>query len=142
METKYSRKRWEIQANPDSWVNELGKLCPLSDGGFGSRTEVQGRSGEVRCFLRSRRRAAVSAATKAQKRFSVRVTVAPQPDEPLRSDGAEAVRQAQEALEMKTKSRAIVRRYRAEPSPLVRDNNREWRTGRLDLVLGGDFDLL
>ena len=35
---------------------------------------------------------------------------------------------------------AVVRRYREEPSPLVRDSRQGWRTGRLDLVLRGDFD--
>ena len=35
----------------------------------------------------------------------------------------------------------IVRRYRFEPSPLVRDAERGWRTGRLDDVMAGDFDL-
>jgi ATP-dependent Clp protease ATP-binding subunit ClpC len=35
----------------------------------------------------------------------------------------------------------VVRRYRREPSPLVRDS-RGWRTGRIDDVLGGAFDLL
>lgn len=34
----------------------------------------------------------------------------------------------------------IVRRYRAEPSPLVRDGVRGWRSGRLDRVLAGEFD--
>jgi ATP-dependent Clp protease ATP-binding subunit ClpC len=41
-----------------------------------------------------------------------------------------------------TPSRKIVRRYRREPSPLVRDTPRGWRTGRLDRVLTGDFDLM
>ena len=36
----------------------------------------------------------------------------------------------------------IVRRYRREPSPLVRDVARGWRTGRIDDVLQGDFDLI
>ena len=36
----------------------------------------------------------------------------------------------------------IVRRYREQPSPLVRDSARGWRTGRLERVLGGDFDLV
>lgn len=36
----------------------------------------------------------------------------------------------------------ICRRYRAEPSPLVRDSVRVWRTGRLDRVLGGEFDVI
>jgi ATP-dependent Clp protease ATP-binding subunit ClpC len=35
----------------------------------------------------------------------------------------------------------VVRRYREQP-PLVRDAGGKWRTGRLDLVLGGEFDLL
>ena len=39
-----------------------------------------------------------------------------------------------------TASGEIVRRYRFEPSPLVRDQ-RGWRTGRADRVLAGDFDL-
>ncbi|NIP45933.1 MAG: hypothetical protein GWN21_06060, partial [Gammaproteobacteria bacterium] len=36
----------------------------------------------------------------------------------------------------------IVRRYREQPSPLVRDSARGWRSGRLDRVLEGDFDLI
>jgi ATP-dependent Clp protease ATP-binding subunit ClpC len=36
----------------------------------------------------------------------------------------------------------IVRRYRERPTPLVRDAVRGWRTGRLDLVLSGGFDLI
>jgi hypothetical protein len=35
-----------------------------------------------------------------------------------------------------------VRRYREQPSPLVRDSARGWRSGRLDRVLDGDFDLI
>ena len=38
--------------------------------------------------------------------------------------------------------RTIVRRYRERPTPLVRDAVRGWRTGRLDLVLAGGFDLI
>ena len=36
----------------------------------------------------------------------------------------------------------IVRRYRERPTPLVRDSVRGWRTGRLDAVLAGAFDLI
>ncbi|MDH5824190.1 AAA family ATPase [Luteimonas sp. RD2P54] len=36
----------------------------------------------------------------------------------------------------------ICRRYRGEPAPLVRDNRRGWRSGRLDRVLAGDFDIM
>jgi ATP-dependent Clp protease ATP-binding subunit ClpC len=35
----------------------------------------------------------------------------------------------------------VVCRYREEPAPLVRDSVRGYRTGRLDRVLAGDFDL-
>ncbi len=35
----------------------------------------------------------------------------------------------------------IVRRYQREPTPLVRDGVRKYRTGRLDRVLAGGFDL-
>lgn len=36
----------------------------------------------------------------------------------------------------------IVRRYRERPTPLCRDAVRGWRTGRLDTVLAGRFDLI
>ena len=35
----------------------------------------------------------------------------------------------------------VVRRYREKPSPLVRDGIRNWRTGLLERVLEGNFDL-
>jgi ATP-dependent Clp protease ATP-binding subunit ClpC len=40
------------------------------------------------------------------------------------------------------RSRRIVRRYRRKPSPLVRDAVRKWRTGKVDRVLAGDFDVI
>ena len=39
-------------------------------------------------------------------------------------------------------SNSVVRRYRLDGSPLVRDARHGWRTGRADTVLEGDFDLL
>ena len=36
---------------------------------------------------------------------------------------------------------AVVRRYRLQPDPLVRDSVRGYRTGRVERVLAGDFDL-
>lgn len=36
----------------------------------------------------------------------------------------------------------VVRRYRRDPSPLVRDARKGWRTGRIDLVMAGNFDLV
>ena len=36
----------------------------------------------------------------------------------------------------------VCRRYRAAPSPLVRDSVRGWRSGRFDRVLAGEFDVI
>ena len=36
----------------------------------------------------------------------------------------------------------VCRRYRDQPSPLVRDSVRGWRSGRLDRVLAGEFDVM
>ena len=38
--------------------------------------------------------------------------------------------------------RRVVRRYRSEPAPLVRDAVRQYRTGNLDDVFAGDFDVM
>jgi ATP-dependent Clp protease ATP-binding subunit ClpC len=70
------------------------------------------------------------------ERLQVRLRVVPQPHEEIRAtDALTLVRAADQPLE-------IVRRYRELPSPLVRDAVRQWRTGRLDLVLDGNFDVM
>jgi ATP-dependent Clp protease ATP-binding subunit ClpC len=46
------------------------------------------------------------------------------------------------ALAKASVSSAVIRRYRKNPSPLVRNAEGSWRSGRLDAVLRGDFDLL
>ncbi|MGB8511104.1 MAG: AAA family ATPase [Pyrinomonadaceae bacterium] len=83
---------------------------------------------------------------KSFNRARVQVRVVAQPDEPPTGHGQEALRrQAEDALafdEQKGVPPSIVRRYREEPSPLVRDSVRGWRTGKLERVLGGDFDLI
>jgi ATP-dependent Clp protease ATP-binding subunit ClpC len=48
---------------------------------------------------------------------------------------------AAQALAASPPERRVVRRYRHEPAPLVRDAVRGYRTGRIDRVLDGDFDL-
>ena len=48
---------------------------------------------------------------------------------------------ARRALQRAPRGETVVRRYRAEPTPLVRDAVRGYRTGRFDRVLAGDFDL-
>lgn len=74
-------------------------------------------------------------------RVQVRVRVAAQPEIPPSDGTAGLRRQAIEAFAGAAPSN-IARRYRERPSALVRDQARGWRTGRIDLVFGGDFDLL
>ena len=76
---------------------------------------------------------------RAYERVSVVVTVAPlsaaAPDTPLDE-------RARCALEAEAPPRRIVRRYRREPSPLVPESVCGWRTGRVDAVLAGNFDVI
>jgi ATP-dependent Clp protease ATP-binding subunit ClpC len=79
---------------------------------------------------------------KSYQKAKALVIVEPQPDEPAGSNLKAWRAQADRVLRDSGKDRLnLVRRYREKPSPLVRDSVRNWRTGRLDRVLGGDFDL-
>ena len=76
------------------------------------------------------------------RRISTRVTIVPQPADPGDASTDTRRKQAREAFTaFEFPSRKVVRRYREDPSPLVRDAVRGWRTGRLDKVLDGNFDL-
>jgi ATP-dependent Clp protease ATP-binding subunit ClpC len=76
-------------------------------------------------------------------RVKVRVRVVPQPDEPVGIVHKTALEQAREAFAARPAADlVVVRRYRKEPSPLVRDSVRGWRTGRWDKVFAGNFDLM
>ncbi|UCE03538.1 MAG: AAA family ATPase [Candidatus Latescibacterota bacterium] len=82
------------------------------------------------------------------RRYQAHVRVIPQPDEPAERVPGDDRRgallaQARAALaQAKGRRQAVVRRYRESPSPLVRDGVRGWRTGRIQLVLAGHFDLM
>jgi ATP-dependent Clp protease ATP-binding subunit ClpC len=79
----------------------------------------------------------------AFKRALATVRVVAQPDEPAGRAPRALAEQAAHALASDPANPAtIVRRYREQPSPLVRDSARGWRTGRLERVLDGDFDLI
>jgi ATP-dependent Clp protease ATP-binding subunit ClpC len=74
-------------------------------------------------------------------RWQTRVRVVAQPPEPPHAAGIDLGEQARRALAAASSvTGTIVRHYREQPSPLVRDHVRGYRTGRLDLVEGGDFD--
>jgi ATP-dependent Clp protease ATP-binding subunit ClpC len=75
-------------------------------------------------------------------RAKVQVRIAPQPHEPAGESLRCWIAQAEKAFAAAAKEvTAVARRYRERPSPLVRDGRRNWRTGRFDRVLAGDFDL-
>ncbi|MEL7448628.1 MAG: AAA family ATPase [Pseudomonadota bacterium] len=76
------------------------------------------------------------------ERAHVIVRVAPQSPVPER-DRSRFVALAEKALSASAgEEPTIVRRYQHLASPLARDRVRHWRTGRLDFVLQGDFDLI
>lgn len=74
-------------------------------------------------------------------RINVRVSVAGQPEVPAHTHDAHLAHAAKRFAETETNKSVVARRYRREPSPLVRDAIRNYRTGRIDKVLDGDFDL-
>jgi ATP-dependent Clp protease ATP-binding subunit ClpC len=84
-----------------------------------------------------------AASGRGYDRVRAHVHVLPQVGDPGDGGPRALRRMAEEALAERSPGEPrIVRRYRLEPSPLVRDAVRGWRTGRIDRVLGGDFDLI
>ncbi|MFN3623707.1 MAG: AAA family ATPase [Hyphomicrobium sp.] len=75
-----------------------------------------------------------------QVRATARVRVAPAPLEELPKQQLKAALET--ALAAAGRGSNVVRRYRDGASPLVRDLATGWRSGRLDAVLSGDFDLI
>jgi len=77
---------------------------------------------------------------KGPDRVTARVRLAAAPAKPLSSSKLRAeLRKSFGSAEIPS---ALVRRYRDGASPLVRDVRAGWRTGRLDAVLHGNFDLI
>jgi len=74
------------------------------------------------------------------ERVSAVVQVTPWEPGPERERGA-LTELARRAFERASMAPAVVRRYRLEPAPLARDSQRGYRTGRVERVLEGDFDL-
>ena len=76
---------------------------------------------------------------RSAERETARVTVAPR--RPDRRPRARPSTRRAPALAAVAAPNVVVRRYRTGPSPLVRDSARGYRTGNLDQVLAGEFDL-
>ncbi len=73
-------------------------------------------------------------------RATARISIIPAP---LADVPPHRIRAAMEtALAATERSSTVVRRYRGDPSPLVRDLVSGWRSGRYDTVMGGNFDLI
>ena len=77
---------------------------------------------------------------RAASRATARVRVGVAPLEELSK--AKLKQALKAALNGASPANSVVRRYRADASPLVRDLVGGWRSGRLDAVLAGDFDLM
>ena len=73
-------------------------------------------------------------------RETARVVVAPRDTRPTQ-DASGLADAARLALDSAPAANVVVRRYRSGPSPLVRDSARGYRTGNLEQVLAGEFDL-
>jgi ATP-dependent Clp protease ATP-binding subunit ClpC len=123
----------EIAAMYTAWADRRGMTVRRQGGaGRGERYEVSGLAAHA--ILRDEDGLHVLETPTASREFRragvrvnvVRIPVASAGDAPV----ADSHRDEAE----------IVRRYRRSPSPLVRDR-RGWRTGRVDRVLAGDFDL-
>ncbi|MBN1559910.1 AAA family ATPase [candidate division KSB1 bacterium] len=78
---------------------------------------------------------------KKWRRYRIHIRVAPQAMTPESSrDGL--LTQAVAAFAASDEKPRIIRRYQTSPTPLVRDSVRKWRTGKLERVLEGDFDVM
>lgn len=144
--------RWlaQLVSMYESWARARGmqwrEFDPISDG-----PRLRGRRFAVSGFASHRSLAPESGLHVREdampgeggvQRMLVRVRVAEQAEEPIRGGRDQESRRAAEALSLAPAASHIVRRYRSVPSPLVRDSVRGWRTGRLDRVLAGEFDVV
>jgi ATP-dependent Clp protease ATP-binding subunit ClpC len=73
-------------------------------------------------------------------RSIARVRVVPAPPSELKP--SKAGRTLKAVIEGSPANSVVVRRYRSGSSPLVRDARRGWRSGKTEIVLAGDFDLV
>ncbi len=79
-------------------------------------------------------------AANGASRITARVLVVASPSGGLSK--AQLRSQLADAFAKAPRTGTVVRRYRRGPSPLVRNADGSWRTGRIDAVLGGDFDIM
>jgi ATP-dependent Clp protease ATP-binding subunit ClpC len=122
-----AKRRMQISEVPDAAPEAQAPVLVVS--GFGAHRTLSAEAGLH--VLEPAERSDVRVTAR------VRLAVVPLGDLPAVKERA----LIGQALDQAPRSNAVVRRYREQP-PLVRDAAGRWRTGRLDVVLGGDFDLL
>ncbi|MCZ6819227.1 MAG: AAA family ATPase, partial [Calditrichaeota bacterium] len=128
-----SKRKMHLKVLKDDATGDNDFHCIFSVQGFGAFSILQPEAG-LHVFEAPKEESGF-------QRYRVRVRVVAQPDAPAKN-AEHLLQQALAALSADADVQAvIVRRYRREPSPLVRDNVGKWRTGRLNRVLDGDFDL-
>ncbi len=134
MYQKWAKKRrMHASVLKESFNDENRYQAILAVSGFGAFTILEKEAGlHVLEFSKDH---------KTSTPCTLRVNVIAQP-EAGSTERQEMISLAESALRNANFHQEIIRRYRFEPSPLVRDNVRKWRTGLLDRVLGGDFDLV
>ncbi|MEZ5851590.1 MAG: AAA family ATPase [Hyphomicrobiaceae bacterium] len=119
---------------------QLAELGPVTEGGppvllvagFGAH-RILAREAGLHVLEQSE-------VTTGPSRIAARVLFSPSPLGDL-SKGQRRTAIA-EAFAKAPRASQLVRRYRRGPSPLVRSADGSWRTGKVDAVLGGDFDIL
>lgn len=79
---------------------------------------------------------------KAFNKFNVHVHICPQPENPAENRDVLLNQALHIFSESSGGAARIIRHYRFVPSPLIRDIIRKWRTGRVERVMEGDFDLM
>jgi len=113
-------------------VADSGQLPTLLISGFGAHRVLALEAGLHVLELSDDDRAPARATVR------VRIGVAP-----LEEQSKAKLKQAlKAALNGGASANTVVRRYRGDAAPLVRDLASGWRSGRLDDVLAGDFDLI
>jgi ATP-dependent Clp protease ATP-binding subunit ClpC len=129
----WCRKRhMQLTEMPGDFVNGSGGLPLLLVSGFGAHRVLELERGLHLLEL------ADDDKTPARATARVRVAVAPLGDLPA----AKLKSALKDALLDGGQPNSVVRRYRDDAAPLVRDLVGGWRSGRLEAVLGGDFDLI
>ena len=132
MYRSWSRKRnMQLSEMPGDGPAASGALPLLLISGFGAHRILAPERGLHVLEL---------ADDKAPARAAARVRVAATPLGDLAASKFKAA--LTKALFDPGQPTGIVRRYRDDAAPLVRDIAGGWRSGRLDAVLAGDFDLI